>query len=240
MSAPKRLGDADYLSAHKESRLTMRLYHFVNARYGLDDIKNSRLKISRLNELNDPFELFSVELPNKADRKAFKEVKARMSEQCGLLCFSKKWSNPVQWSHYADRHHGLCLGFEVADDLVTPVQYSEKRLRRMAKSPVAEGLNSEVTMRRLLDTKYEHWRYECEVRCFLNLQDREPRDGLYFEGFSDSLKLVQVIAGACADVSRSDIRDALGALSMTVDVFKARLAFLSFKVVRNRDESRWV
>ena len=26
----------------------------------------------------------------------------------GMLCFSKGWHNPVQWSHYTDKHKGIC------------------------------------------------------------------------------------------------------------------------------------
>lgn len=40
----------------------MRVYHFVNAEFGLDDIRRRRLKIATLNDLNDPFELFGVHL----------------------------------------------------------------------------------------------------------------------------------------------------------------------------------
>jgi hypothetical protein len=35
----------------------MRVYYFVPANYGLENIIKQRVKIARLNELNDPFEL---------------------------------------------------------------------------------------------------------------------------------------------------------------------------------------
>ena len=38
----------------------MRLYHFLNAEYGLLNIRHRRLKIARINELNDPFEFLGV------------------------------------------------------------------------------------------------------------------------------------------------------------------------------------
>lgn len=218
----------------------MRLFHFLNRCYGLDDIEKRRLKISRLDDLNDPFELFSIDLSNKVLRKAFQATKEQLSERQGLLCFSKKWSNPVQWSHYADRHRGLCLGFDVADEVATPVQYSAKRLAREAESLAATGSTDEKTMLRFLSTKYAHWRYESEVRCFLDLKDKDAATGLYFADFSDRLKLVEVIVGACSDVSRTDIAAALGSLAREVQVFKARLAFKSFTVVRNRNDTLWV
>jgi hypothetical protein len=41
----------------------MRLYHFIRERFGLEAIRDSRLKISRINELNDPFEFLGSKQP---------------------------------------------------------------------------------------------------------------------------------------------------------------------------------
>ena len=37
----------------------MRLYHFINADYAVEAVGLRRLKISRLDKLNDPFEMFA-------------------------------------------------------------------------------------------------------------------------------------------------------------------------------------
>jgi hypothetical protein len=39
---------------------TIRVYHFLPAKYALDDIEKQRLKISEIDQLNDPFELWCV------------------------------------------------------------------------------------------------------------------------------------------------------------------------------------
>jgi hypothetical protein len=106
----------------------LRAYHFVNHEFGLDDIRRRRLKIATLKELNDPFELFGISLHDEHLRRAFRVMKEEISRDRGLLCFSRKWSNPVQWSHYAQKHAGLCLGFDVADDAIGLVNYSRRRL----------------------------------------------------------------------------------------------------------------
>jgi hypothetical protein len=217
----------------------MRLYHFLKAEHGLSNIAKRRLKISQLDNLNDPFELFSIELSDRVLRGAARRTKEQMARDRGILCFSSKWSNPVQWSHYADRHKGLCLSFEVPKELTRPVTYSAKRLKKEARQLATPGAADETTMMRLLTTKFIHWRYENEVRCFVDLRDRDPGTGLYFADFSDSLRLVQVIVGPASDTTRGQVADALGALAASVDAFKARLAFRSFKVVRNKDESLW-
>lgn len=71
------------------------------------------------------------------------------------------------------------------------------------------------------------------------LRERDPETGLYFAAFSDDLRLVQVSVGAQSKISREDLATALRTLQSSVRVFKARLAFRSFTVVRNKDESLW-
>jgi len=90
-----------------------RAYHFVSLTYGLDDLRRRRLKISRLDDLNDPFELWAIAQSDRRLRQAMRTTKEQMARQYGLLCFSRGWHNPVLWSHYADRHRGIALGFDV-------------------------------------------------------------------------------------------------------------------------------
>ena len=214
----------------------MRAYHFLNSKYGLENIRNRRMKISRLQDLNDPFELLSIELSDERLRKRLGEFKERMSYDRGILCFSRSSANPVQWSHYADRHRGLCLGFEIHNSLPVRVEYTA---RRLAKELVAIPVNRDV-MKRLLCTKYSHWKYEREERVFVSLEDKDrDSEGRYFETFSPRLKLFQVIVGARSTITRPTVEEAMGSLAAEVTVFKARLAFRSFSVVRNWNEALW-
>lgn len=87
----------------------MFVYHFLNSHYGLEDIRERRLKISRIMELNDPFEFLGVDLSDRQFRKAMKKTKAQLSKTKGLLCFCKTWRNPLLWGHYADKRRGICL-----------------------------------------------------------------------------------------------------------------------------------
>ena len=63
---------------------------------------------------------------------------------------------------------------------------------------------------------------------------------LYFAKFSDQLRLVEVIVGAMSDITRDELYRNLGDLKGRVNVIKARLAFRSFKVVKQRNDSLWV
>lgn len=219
---------------------TKRLFHFVNENYGLENIKLRRLKVSRLDDLNDPFELLAFDVSDKWLRGDLTNFKRAMAAQYGVLCFSQRWQNPVMWGHYADRHRGLCLGFDVAADLAAPVSYTHRRLRALTMKILEGRLDQEIT-RQLLFTKFAHWRYETEERSFVRLTEakRAPETELYFVEFSAQLKLVTVIAGAESTINRSRLREALGPLAESVEMFKARPAFRNFRIVRNKDESRW-
>src|SRR5688500_15130857 len=106
----------------------MRVYHFLNRQFGLQDLKLRQLKIATLDDINDPFELLAVYSRDADERRAFRDFKRDWGKRFGMLCFSKTWKNPVQWSHYAEKHRGMCLGFDVPDSLLTEVSYSVRRL----------------------------------------------------------------------------------------------------------------
>ena len=82
----------------------MRVYHFLPANFALDDIEKHRIKISEIDQLNDPFELWCVSQKDKRLRIGLQRYKEEMSKRYGMLCFSRHWHNPVLWSHYADKH----------------------------------------------------------------------------------------------------------------------------------------
>src|SRR6266699_7273356 len=123
----------------------MRVYHFLSEQYGREDLLKRRLKIATLSDLNDPFELLAVSLSDAAVRRAFRKMKEELSRERGLLCFSRDWRNPVQWSHYAHGHRGLCFGFDVPDEAVGPVTYSEKRIAAKIDQLTAPRLLNEAT-----------------------------------------------------------------------------------------------
>ena len=208
----------------------MRLFHFLNEDYGLKDIRERRLKIARIAELNDPFEFLGVELSSRERRAALTRTKVELSEKHGLLCFAKSWHSPVLWSHYADNHRGICLGFDIPDDLPMQVSYVNSRFNW-------PSVVDESFMKHLLFTKFSHWSYEDEYRFYTNLEECE--DNLYYADFSETLALKQVIVGAKSAVTRTQLSDALGNFSDGVEVFKAREASKSFRVIRNKNGRLW-
>jgi hypothetical protein len=93
----------------------MRAYKFLDAQYGLKTIGERRLKLSRVSDLNDPFELRSFDVTDIVLRRTFLATSKDVDQEKGLLCFSADWKNPVIWAHYSEKHRGLCLGFEIPE-----------------------------------------------------------------------------------------------------------------------------
>lgn len=219
----------------------MRLYHFVNRLHALEDIRHRRLKVATIDDLNDPFELRGVSLADRDERRAFELFREEFAKLWGMLCFSKIWRNPVQWSHYADRHSGLCLGFDIPDDLVSIVTY-QAHLHQQDIVDLLKGgdlIAAEAAMENLLSTKYSHWKYEREARLFIDLKKTEPDSGLHFISFGPKLALREIIVGHRSTINRRELANALSELSPYVSTTKARLAFKSFSVVRQRNQRLW-
>lgn len=62
----------------------MRVYHFVCAKYGLQNLKEGYLKVAGFDDVNDPIEFLGVELSDKAVRRRFIRWRERAMAECGI------------------------------------------------------------------------------------------------------------------------------------------------------------
>ena len=139
----------------------MRAYKFLDSHFGLKTLYEKRLKQSRVNELNDPFELTPFDLTDLAIRNAFIQTREDLCKEKGVVCFSSGWRDPVIWAHYSDKHRGLCLGFEIpdlkgeVDDESGCVSYVEKPLHFPADfSELGDTERFEIIRRFCLPSSY--------------------------------------------------------------------------------------
>jgi hypothetical protein len=211
----------------------MRVYNLTSGKWALDNLLNLRIKISTIEDLNDPFELQGLQLSNKEYRIAFKRMRQQLHHNRGILCFSKSWENPVLWSHYGDKHRGICLGFDVPDGLLEPIRYVESmKLVDLNLENSKSQLDVNI-MKELLHQKYKDWNYEKEWRGWVNLDEKEKKTGLYFMDFSDQLKLKEIIVGPRNKTKLKELRQIVSPNIKGVEIIKARLAFKSYRVVKN-------
>jgi hypothetical protein len=216
----------------------MRLYYLTGLHHGLSNLALRRVKISRFSDLNDPFELLAVDLEDRRHRKAFREMKEALNETKGLICLSKSWDNPLLWGHYAEKHTGLALGFDVSDALVAKVIYAQKPEVIPIDTKTDRPVLTEELVNRLLRTKFYDWRYEQEMRLFVDLDHETRESGMYFYDFSSEFALREVILGPRCEVPIENVRTVVKGYSPSVSVTQARIAFSSFRVVENRSVTR--
>lgn len=212
----------------------MRVYHFINAIHAISNLSLKRLKVSRIGELNDPFELFAADALNPKHLKAFSAFKNQLNKTKGLICFSGDWSNPLLWGHYADKHQGMALGFDIPDDQVLKVHYTSSRVKvefDIRKKTVVDGSN---VVERLIRTKFTDWQYEDEYRIFVNLDPQTQEGGLHFVDFSPELRLREVIIGMRCELPIQRIWQLLGTDGAQVRVIKAGMARRLFKIIEDR------
>lgn len=137
----------------------MRVYHSLEAKWALDDIRRRRLKLAKIDDMNDPYEFRSEVSSHAVSQQALENLREDDNEAHGALCFSRSWNNILMWSHYGDRHKGVCLGFEVPKKFVRRVKYiatvqRENDLRDASRRRKLQVVN------RLNWAKYEGWTYE--------------------------------------------------------------------------------
>jgi hypothetical protein len=211
----------------------MRLYHFTTREFGLLALQNRRLKIARISELNDPFEFMSWEMSQPQVREEFKKSKNEWDKSIGIVCFSEHWHHPILWSHYAEKHQGMAIGFEVPDNKeYYRVGYVKSR------TPVPVNL-TENDVYQIVFNKFEAWTYESEYRCVCRLSESVKDGDYYFEPFSDKLSPVEIIIGCESTISRAELAKTLGGNCSDIESFKADTASKDFRVVRNMDERLW-
>lgn len=117
----------------------------------------------------------------------------------GICCLSQKPDTMLMWSHYAEKHAGVCLGFDITMDkslfgskllnLEYPQEYpvyNWPRDREKFKS-----------LRFLIATKSVEWQYEDEVRIVRDQTDGEFRGRIPF----DKKCLKSIIFGYRSDSS---------------------------------------
>lgn len=206
----------------------MRAFYFTAAKWALDNIAKRRVKVSLFPELNDPFELLALDLTDPTNRNMYRDAVEYCVSQYGVVCLSRSSSNPLLWGHYGDRHRGICLGFDLLDDLVMPISYSPERLRPAIDA--SSTLNEmQAIVKQVFSTKFKDWAYEDEVRAWINLDERDESSGLFFAQFGEHLRLREVILGVRCETSFEDVLASTSGLD-DVRIFAGQLSFATFGV----------
>ena len=199
-------------------------YHFLSCNNALDDLKNDHIRVAKLSDLNDPFEgkpylRYSLE-ERRPYNKAFKEL----ARKWGLLCFSKTWKGAqLLWSHYAHKHKGVALGFEISGNDIIEVQYTNQ-YKRPKFNNAEEYRNSFCD---LLHTKHDCWKYEEEYRLLIELKaDKDD----YFMPFGHKLILKKIILGCRFENDKNKEQMVKYAKKFGAEITQARIGWENYLI----------
>lgn len=142
----------------------MKLFKFLGEKTFEDNIESylrNEVWVSAWNSFNDPMEgFFRYVLSDEysADMVVGQKTRYRVS------CFTRDFDNYLMWSHYANKHHGVCLEYDVShlqlgpEYILQPVSYCKSISKLDRDTPFDEQA------KRFLFSKSFHWKYEKEER----------------------------------------------------------------------------
>lgn len=122
-----------------------------------------------------------------------KQMHIKLGEVIGITCFSETPKNMLMWSHYANRHTGICVEYDfsrlfstAANTLLFPVTYTNKRplfpidkLEIGADGKVKDGqtlpAGAVPEIIKALTVKSKVWEYEREWRHIVFTKDAPDR-----------------------------------------------------------------
>lgn len=114
----------------------MILYKYVPFEGGKKIIDTSSIGFSSPKDFNDPFEMSAFKYEDEERKEleglAVSLVKDRCNQSFGVLSLTRQPLNALMWSHYADSHRGMVIGFDAAkagftalESNVIPASYGE-------------------------------------------------------------------------------------------------------------------
>lgn len=176
------------------------------------DCNENLLKIHHSEKLiEDSLSSYSINL-SRVDRRKIKrklknptnlsEIIKRERVKFKISCFSELYNEVLMWSHYADKHYGICVGFEFPPKyeekfIISPVTYLDKIV------PIDGNSDMSSTILYWLTTKSVRWSYEKEIRAITKCISKEDCEYIKY----DSAFVREIIFGC--NVTDSKIIEAM-------------------------------
>lgn len=137
--------------------------------HALSFLQNGKLWASHPSSFNDPFDTaldYEISQNSRID-----ELIKEWLNKVAITCLSENSNSILMWSHYADKHKGVCIGIEINEIeyeyLLHKVEYVENF--EIDQALLEEKANGIEYRRKLFSTKFIKWEYEEEYRLVFNL-----------------------------------------------------------------------
>lgn len=195
-------------------------YHYTKFDIAIDEILlKQTLLFSTPETFNDPFDcnekLFKINFDDflvdevisnysnqisRQERRKFKRdlkdpktlsnILIKERNKFKIACFSEINNEILMWSHYADKHSGICIGFNF------PPKYEEKFILSTVKyidqiKPMDGKADVERVILYWLTSKSIRWNYEQEIRAITKTKSQDNHELIHF----DSKYIKEIIFG---------------------------------------------
>jgi hypothetical protein len=215
------------------------LYRYLPADAVIKTIESHSFRVSRLLELNDPFEwspgLEGIQ-PEYVDlaRSCMDGFLRDLNETMGIISFSSIVRDPILWSHYADAHRGAAIEVDhLIDDRLHKVVYTNSRPvipSHCIHDPVTHEKELLQILQSYFRQKSPSWIYEKEYRAVADLASCQPSGGMFLLRIPDNF-VTRIVLGARSSTSPMYVRRALEMNGFpNVQVIKARQSLRTYDI----------
>jgi len=196
-------------------------YRYLRDEAAIKTIEARAFRVSRLTELNDPFEWHigfegtPLGMEDEYERVLMDGFREQANRRMGIICFSKEIKDPVLWSHYTNIHRGIAfaVNMDVNPHLISNLQKVDydkppvvipiqlfKQMTEIQKLEMIKDLHKQ---------KSSSWRYEQEFRLVMALNECRPSGGSYLWDKMPPSFITHAIIGFRSSVSEQYLRQAL-------------------------------
>ena len=188
----------------------MIVYKFFQInKYTYDVIKTGKFYFNDWEKMNDPMEGYYQYNRDEQDINIEERLKQE-KKKYSICCFSNSYQEILMWSHYADKHQGICVELEVEEN--SNIQ-SVNVVYKKYITDIYPSLNTKDTAKHILKHKISKWSYEKERRFFL-----KKKKGTYKIG-----KITKILLGnRCNSKVKDIIKDIV---NDEVPIFQCEIDF---------------
>ncbi|WP_052767513.1 DUF2971 domain-containing protein [Brachyspira hyodysenteriae] len=160
------------------------LYNYTRVNKNiLRSILNNTLWCSNTKEFNDPVDPYIRNDKNESSNQFYNYLLERIK----VACLTTHNDNTLMWSHYADKHKGICIEYDISqlqnnnnNFILKKIDYNSSMLLFDLKNEIL--LDNDKSVKSIIDlftVKSKEWEYEDEYRIlFYDEENKNPNGTL--------------------------------------------------------------